>query len=143
MSIAGVPDHPLLNGSRGFARLEHFLDEAREHAVDVNAEWARRLDINPTAALTCLKPSGNTSQLVGAASPLKPRHAARYIRRTRASKSDPVTQVLQAQQVRKDYRGQLVHQEAVEVELLAQQVQLVRQVHKVYKVLLVQLDQLV
>jgi ribonucleoside-diphosphate reductase alpha chain len=94
VSIAGIPDHALLNGSRGKKRLESFLEEAREHVWEVNAEWAEKLGINPTAAATCLKPSGNASQLVGAASPLKPHHAAKYIRRTRGNTSDPVTKLL-------------------------------------------------
>lgn len=94
VSMTGNPDHALLNGSRGKARLATFLEEAREHVWDVNADWAARLGINPAAAATCLKPAGNTSQLTGAASALKAWHSHQYVRRTRGSKNDPVSQLL-------------------------------------------------
>lgn len=94
VSIAGIPDHALLNGGRGRRQLEEFLKVASDLAERTNIEWADRLGIEPSAASRCLKPSGNTSQLTMAASPLKPWHARHFVRRTRGSKTDPVSRLL-------------------------------------------------
>jgi ribonucleoside-diphosphate reductase alpha chain len=52
------------------------------------------LNIEPSAAITCVKPSGTVSQLVNAASGIHPRHNDYYIRTIRADKKDPLTQFL-------------------------------------------------
>jgi len=76
------------------------LDRLREHARDINLEWAVKLDITPSAAITCVKPEGTVTQLAGAeASGLHPGHAPFYIRRVRQDKGDPLTQFLISQGV--------------------------------------------
>lgn len=61
----------------------------RDAAVETNREWADRLGINPSAAITTIKPEGNNSELVGCRSGLHGAHAAaRYIRTNRANKVD-------------------------------------------------------
>ena len=60
-------------------------------AVNVNNKWADMLNIEPSAAITCVKPSGTVSQLVDAASGIHPRHSEYYIRTVRADKKDPLT----------------------------------------------------
>ena len=52
------------------------------------------MNIEPSAAITCVKPSGTVSQLVNAASGIHPRHNDYYIRTIRADKKDPLTQFL-------------------------------------------------
>jgi ribonucleoside-triphosphate reductase len=94
VSIAGVPDHKVLNGRSGKKQLHEWQERLRDLTWEVNAKWAERIGINPTKSPTCLKPSGNTSQLVNASSPLKPQHDKYFVRRTRGNKTDPVSRFL-------------------------------------------------
>lgn len=71
-----------------------FLDEMREYAVEVNREWAAILGVNPSAAITCVKPSGTVSQLCDTASGIHARHSEFYIRTVRLDKKDPVYQMM-------------------------------------------------
>lgn len=84
VSLTGILDNPeILN--------EKILEELRLHAIEVNAEWAKRLNINPAAAISCVKPSGTVSQLVNSAPGLHPRHSPFYLRTVRADNKDPLT----------------------------------------------------
>jgi ribonucleoside-triphosphate reductase len=64
------------------------------HTIDVNKETAERLSIEPSAAITTVKPSGTVSQLVNSASGIHPRYSQYYIRRVRQDIKDPITQFL-------------------------------------------------
>lgn len=75
------------------------LTKLKEVAVETNREWAARLGINPSAAITCVKPSGTVSQLVNSASGLHPRHSPYYLRTVRADNKDPLTDFLKGQGV--------------------------------------------
>jgi ribonucleoside-diphosphate reductase alpha chain len=70
------------------------LQQLKEHAIAVNAEWASRLGIPVAASITCIKPSGTVSQLVNSSSGLHARHSDYYIRSIRADNKDPVTAFL-------------------------------------------------
>lgn len=94
VSLTGIMDHPVMNGSATFEQLETWLRELKQTAVETNLEWAKKLDINPAAAITCVKPSGTVSQLVDSASGIHPRYAPYYIRTVRADMKDPLSQVL-------------------------------------------------
>jgi ribonucleoside-diphosphate reductase alpha chain len=59
-------------------------------AQQVNSYYAERLGINASAAITCVKPSGNASQMVDCASGMHPRYAPYYIRRVRVNTTDPL-----------------------------------------------------
>jgi ribonucleoside-triphosphate reductase len=89
VSLTGISDNTRL--SRG-----EWLDELKEVAVETNAEWADRLGISRSAAITCVKPSGTVSQLVNSASGIHPRHSNYYVRRVRNDVKDPVTEFLVA-----------------------------------------------
>lgn len=52
------------------------------------------LGINMPAAVTCVKPSGNSSQLLNCSSGIHPRYAKYYIRRLRIGASSPIAQLL-------------------------------------------------
>jgi ribonucleoside-triphosphate reductase len=67
------------------------LNALKEHAVEVNKEWADRLGIPQSAAITCNKPSGTVSQLVDASSGIHTRHSPYYLRTVRADNKDPMT----------------------------------------------------
>lgn len=90
VSITGIYDNPLLSGKKGKEALSTVLNELRDYAREVNAEWADKLGINPSAAITCVKPSGTVSQLCNTASGIHPRHNRNYIRTVRIDKKDPL-----------------------------------------------------
>jgi ribonucleoside-diphosphate reductase alpha chain len=103
VSLTGIMDHPVLSAQVGPdellgqdipAALEELLNSLRQVAIDTNAEWAEKLGINPSTAITCVKPSGTVSQLVDAASGIHPRWSDYYIRTNRAAKNDPIAQFL-------------------------------------------------
>jgi ribonucleoside-diphosphate reductase alpha chain len=75
--------------------LPNILETVKNKTIEVNAEWAKRLGINPAAAITCVKPSGTVSQLTDAASGMHPRHSQYYIRTVRADIKDPLCQMMQ------------------------------------------------
>jgi hypothetical protein len=63
-------------------------------AVKTNAEFAQRLQIPASAAVTCVKPSGNSAQLFNCSSGLHPRYAQHYIRRLRIGAYTPIAKLL-------------------------------------------------
>jgi ribonucleoside-diphosphate reductase alpha chain len=73
------------------------LEGLREAIVETNIEFAKKFGINPSTAVTCVKPSGTVSQLVDAAPGMHPRYAPYYIRRVRISSSDPLFRMLKDQ----------------------------------------------
>ena len=101
VSLTGIMDHKALSGqgNEGFANM--FLSEVLEYlknvAVATNAEWAAKLGINPSVAITCVKPSGTVSQLVDSASGIHARHSPYYIRTVRGDNKDPLTQFMKDQ----------------------------------------------
>lgn len=94
VSLTGIMDHPVLNGSEGSTKLSSWLIKMREQAVATNKDWAGRLGIPESAAITCVKPSGTVSQLVDSASGIHTRHNPHYIRTVRGDKKDPLTQFM-------------------------------------------------
>ncbi len=59
VSLTGIMDHPVLNNIHG--NVKEYLTEMRNHSVGVNKDWAEKLGINPSAAITTVKPSGCTT----------------------------------------------------------------------------------
>ena len=96
VSLTGIMDHSVLSKSVDSPR---WLEEMRQVAVDTNKEYAEKLGIPQSAAITCVKPSGTVSQLVDAASGIHARHNDYYIRTVRADNKDPLTQFLKEQGV--------------------------------------------
>lgn len=99
VSLTGIEDNALLNGSTGLISLPIVLEELKGVAIDTNKSWADKLGINQSAAITCVKPSGTVSQLVDSASGIHPRYARYYIRSVRQDNKDPITQFLKDQGV--------------------------------------------
>ena len=90
VSFTGVFDCPVVLNAT-----PEQLDAWRGSAVFMNNVWAKKMGINPSAAITCIKPSGTVSQLTGVAgSGLHPAYAKYYIRRIRQDKKDPLNQAL-------------------------------------------------
>jgi ribonucleoside-triphosphate reductase (thioredoxin) len=97
VSLTGIYDNPLLT-TQG-PELDELLAELRLAAREANEQFAAKLGIPKSAAITCVKPSGTVSQLVDSASGIHPRHAKHYIRRVRGDKKDPLSQFLVQQGV--------------------------------------------
>jgi ribonucleoside-diphosphate reductase alpha chain len=89
VDISGQLDCPLLvNSSCGlFANLQAI-------AIGTNVWMADLLGINRSAAITCVKPSGNSSVLLNCSSGLHPRWAKYYIRNVRVAASSSMAKVL-------------------------------------------------
>ena len=92
VSLTGIMDNSLTNGKKG--KLENLLEDLKNVAVETNKEWAERLGIPQSAAITCVKPSGTVSQLVDSASGIHARHNPYYIRTVRADNKDPLCQFM-------------------------------------------------
>jgi len=92
VSLTGIMDNPLMTtANKGLAET---LEHLKQVAVDTNKEWADRLGIEQSAAITCVKPSGTVSQLVDSASGIHARHSPYYIRTVRGDNKDPLTQFM-------------------------------------------------
>jgi ribonucleoside-diphosphate reductase alpha chain len=117
VSLTGIMDHKLLADKGWFKSLngelftsdavkdfggdvymlEDLLTELKQTSIDTNKEWADKLGIPQSAAITCVKPSGTVSQLVDSASGIHPRHSEYYIRTVRGDNKDPLTKFMAAQ----------------------------------------------
>lgn len=90
VDINGIMDCPLLIGEGSHQVLRYL----KEVAIDTNQWSAKVLGINPATAVTCVKPNGNSSELLGCSSGMKPREARYYKRRVRVSVTSPIYKVL-------------------------------------------------
>jgi ribonucleoside-triphosphate reductase len=97
VSFTGIYDNAIM--SQEGEVLQHMLESLREHAVAVNKEWAAKLGINTSKAITCVKPSGTVSCLVNSSSGIHPRFSQYYYRRARIDKKDPMYPFLRDQGV--------------------------------------------
>ena len=102
VSMTGIMDCHLTNGKlhshgpggKPTKGLSELLRELKQVAIETNKEWAKKLNINQSAAITCVKPSGTVSQLVDSASGIHARHNPYYIRTVRADKKDPLAKMM-------------------------------------------------
>jgi ribonucleoside-triphosphate reductase (thioredoxin) len=95
VSLTGILDNKLLTTAN--AGLEATLERLKNVAIATNAEWAERLGIPVSTAISCVKPSGTVSQLVDSASGIHARHSAYYVRTVRGDNKDPLTQFMMDQ----------------------------------------------
>ena len=89
VSLTGIYDCPFLMNCT-----PEELSILRDHAVKTNRKWAKKLGINASTAVTCVKPSGTVSQLASCSSGIHPAYNRYYIRRVRNDKKDPLAQVM-------------------------------------------------
>lgn len=92
VSLTGYYDNNLV-------RTDEVLRNMREAAVETNKKYAKRLKINVATAVTCVKPSGNSSQFLDTSSGMHPRYSKYYIRRVRINSTDPLLKMLKDQGV--------------------------------------------
>ena len=86
VSLTGIQDCKLLRNPP-----PSLLETMKKMAVDTNKEFAERLGIAQSTAVTTVKPSGTVSQLVDSSSGIHGRFAEHYIRRVRQANTDPLT----------------------------------------------------
>jgi ribonucleoside-diphosphate reductase alpha chain len=82
ISMTGACDNP------DFTTLD--LKEASDDAMETNFYFAEKIGINKAARVTCIKPEGTASLVLGSASGIHGRHAPFYIRRFRFKRNEPI-----------------------------------------------------
>lgn len=87
VSLTGILDNKAIHN-------KETLEALKEKAVETNRIYAELLGIPQSAAVTCVKPEGTSSQLTNSSSGIHARHSPYYIRTVRGDKKDPVTQFL-------------------------------------------------
>lgn len=103
VSMTGIEDNGVMAGRvkptadkwGEHKSLESILEHLNVVAVKENATWAKKLNVNASTAITCVKPSGTVSQLVNSASGIHPRFSPYYIRTVRADNKDPLSLYMQ------------------------------------------------
>ena len=94
VSLTGIMDCKVTNGKGAKSALPSVLQDLKNEAIKTNAEFAKKIGINQSVAVTCVKPSGTVSQLVDAASGIHARHNPYYVRTVRGDKKDPLTKMM-------------------------------------------------
>ncbi len=84
VSMTGMMEHPEISFDPDIQRRMARL------ILEVNAEVAARIGLNPAARATCIKPAGSTSCILGTSSGIHPHHARRYFRRAQANEDEPI-----------------------------------------------------
>ncbi|KKQ77520.1 MAG: ribonucleoside-triphosphate reductase [Candidatus Zambryskibacteria bacterium RIFCSPLOWO2_01_FULL_39_39] len=92
VSITGYYDNKIIRNDENLRIL-------RDEAIKVNKKYAKRLGVNESTAITCVKPHGNSGQLLGVGSGMHTWYSHYYIRRVRISANDPLLQLARDQGV--------------------------------------------
>jgi ribonucleoside-diphosphate reductase alpha chain len=80
-------------------RDSEILECLKKEALLINKVFSQKFGINESTSLTCVKPSGNVSQMVGCSSGLHGAFSEYYIRRIRITYNDPLLKLAQDQGV--------------------------------------------
>jgi len=91
VSLTGILDNKMMRDTKD---IPNTLTQLKQEAINTNQVWAKVIGINPSASITCVKPSGTVSQLTDSASGIHPRHNEYYIRTVRADRKDPLCQMM-------------------------------------------------
>jgi len=94
VSLTGQFGNTFFSGKENLNELGKTLEDLREYARETNKAEAAKIGINESTAITCVKPSGTVSQLVGVSSGMHPWHSEYYIRTVRGDKKDPLSTFL-------------------------------------------------
>ncbi len=92
VSLTGYYDNPIIRDDKA-------LDVLKTDSIETNKKYAKRFGINPSTAITCVKPHGNSGQLLGVGSGMHPWYAPYFIRRVRISHTDTLLQMARDQGV--------------------------------------------
>lgn len=100
VNLVGYATVPLLRGN------PEIVQELRDLTVEVDLKFAEEFNVNRSAAITALKPSGNSSVFCYTAPGGNPIHAIKQIRNVTVNKNSAMHTFLEAQGVpRNDYPG--------------------------------------
>ncbi len=88
VDLSGIADSPVIRDAKVLQRLKKL-------AIKTNQEYAEKLGINPSVAITCVKPSGNSSVLLDASPGIHARWSKYYIRRMTFVDKNPIRQALE------------------------------------------------
>ena len=92
VSLTGIMDNKLFTAkNKGLSKT---LAHLKSIAVETNKEWAEKLSVPQSTAVTCVKPSGTVSQLVDSSSGIHSRHSEYYIRTVRSGNTDALTKFM-------------------------------------------------
>ena len=96
VSLTGIMDHEVFSGQveECPGQLSQWLRQLQKTSVETNREFAEAISVNPSTAITCVKPSGTVSQLVDCSPGIHPRFSRHYIRTIRGDKKDPISQFM-------------------------------------------------
>lgn len=92
VSLTGYYDNKIIRNDTNLQALKNV-------GIEVNKKFAKRFKINQSTAITCVKPHGNSGQLLGVGSGMHPWYAPYFIRRVRISSTDPLLQMAKDQGV--------------------------------------------
>jgi ribonucleoside-diphosphate reductase alpha chain len=92
VSLTGYYDNKIVRNDANLRAL-------RDEAIKVNKKYAKRLGVNESTAITCVKPHGNSGQLLGVGSGMHTWYSHYYIRRVRISVNDPLLKLARDQGV--------------------------------------------
>ncbi len=87
VSITGYYDNKLV-------RDDKVLDILREESIKTNLKYAKKFGINQSTSITCVKPHGNSGQMLHVGSGMHPWFAKYFIRRVRIGTNDPLLKLL-------------------------------------------------
>lgn len=82
ISLTGIADN------KDYSEFD--FEQAAQIAKETNEQIAKEIGINKAARITCIKPEGTASLVVGSSSGIHGRHAPYYIRRTRHNVEEPL-----------------------------------------------------
>ncbi len=92
VSLTGYYDNPIV-------RDDKVLETLRTDSIETNKKYAKRFGINASTAITCVKPHGNSGQLLSVGSGMHPWYAPYFIRRVRISHTDTLLDMVRDQGV--------------------------------------------
>jgi ribonucleoside-diphosphate reductase alpha chain len=105
VDVTGQMDSPITHDPE-------VMQTLRKVATEVNRQLAEKLGINQSAAITTVKPSGNSSQLLNCSSGLHARWAPYYERNVRVAATSPIFKVLRDAGVPMDPENGQTHEDA-------------------------------
>jgi len=92
VSITGYYDNKIVRDDKN-------LQILRDEGIKANKKYAKRFGVNESTAITCVKPHGNSGQLLGVGSGMHTWFSKYYIRRVRISVNDPLLKLAENQGV--------------------------------------------
>ena len=95
VSLNGIYDNKFTNGESfnlgDDSEFKGFLESLKYEAIKTNIEMAKKIGIDSSVAITCVKPEGTSSALNGTSSGIHPAYSNYYIRYVRNDIKDPLT----------------------------------------------------